>query len=168
MTTWSHPRIANPECRIDATDDIAAEARAAFARRRDTYPQLVQAGRLTADDARDDIEGWRAIAKDWHWVATGEGTPADGTTLDLRTAALDMAIARWFDRHDDRRGSGEAEMEQLALLCAMRIWAKRERTVHPSLHIRAAAAAMHEWRANHGHPTRGAMLATHSSERHAA
>ncbi len=149
MPDWSHPRIANPACRLDApSSDIAAAARAAFDRRRDTYPQLVQAGQITADEARADLEGWRALAKDWHWIATSEGEPATLETRDSRIAALDTAITRWFDQLD--RGGGaqtEAESEQLALLCAMRIWAGREGSTLPCSETRHFFAALtHEFR----------------------
>lgn len=129
MPDWSHPRIPNAACRLDAAaQDIAAAAREAFQRRRDTYPQLVSSGQLTADEARGDLEGWRAIAKDWHWMATGDGEPGTRATIDARCASLDTAIERWFDRYDRLGGATEAETEQLALFCAMRIWAGREQT----------------------------------------
>ena len=35
MKDWTHPRIANPACLMLEHDDIAAEARAAFTRRRE-------------------------------------------------------------------------------------------------------------------------------------
>lgn len=167
MTDWSHPRLANPACRINApSEDIAAEAHAAFTRRRDTYPQMVQAKQLMADEARADLEAWRAIAKDWHWIDTGEGGPAGPDTLDARIAALDTALARWIERAD-RTGwktMSEDDNEQGALLCAMRIWAGRERTWPPHKHIRWRAEMMHEWRRTNGHTTRGAIIAGRQPE----
>lgn len=166
MPDWSHPRLANPACRITApSEDIAAEAHAAFTRRRDTYPQLVQAKQMPADDARADLEAWRAIAKDWQWIATGEGEPAGQDSIDARIDALDTAIARWIERAD-RTGwrMSEDENEQGALLCAMRIWAGRERTMPPHRHIRWQAHMLHEWRRNNGHPTRGAIMAARQTE----
>jgi hypothetical protein len=159
MTDWSHPRLANPACRLNApSEDIAAEARAAFERRRDTYPQMVQAKQLLADDARADLEAWRAIAKDWHWIATGNGEPAGPETLEARTAALDTAIARWIERADRQGGRmTDEENEQVALLCAMRIWAGRERTWPYYRHIRGDAEgwrrAIANWRAKNAAPT---------------
>lgn len=128
MASWSHPRIENPDCRMDRTEEIAAEAKAAFERRRDTYPQLVAARKIDADEARQDIEAWRAIAKDWLWRATGQGEPARRLTIDARIDALDTAIARWLTMVDAKAGSmSKAENEQGALLCAMRCWAEKER-----------------------------------------
>lgn len=165
MAAWTHPRIANPACRKDATDEIAAEARAAFQRRRDTYPHLVQAGQITADEARDDLEGWRAIAKDWHWITSGEGDPATSDTRDSRIASLDTAISRWFNQLDRNGGTPtEAESEQLALLCAMRWWAERENHRDPQAHIRFWAGIGHQYRQENSLPTLGAMRAARTSE----
>lgn len=126
MPDWPHPRIANPACRLDHFDDIAAEARAAFERRKDTYPIMVSSGSLDIDDARDDLEAWRAIAKSWRHIATGKGEIARRLTLAARIEALDTAIGRWFDMIDQSGSPNETEKEQCALLCAMRIWADRE------------------------------------------
>ena len=161
MNDWTHPRIANPACLMLEHDEIAAEARAAFTRRRDSYADLIKAGRITADDARADLGAWRAIAKDWTWIAFGEGQPATGETLIERMDALDTALARWFEIIDANGGQmTAAEDLQGALLCAMRWWAERER---PSLshlpHARDTAAINHAWRAAKGLPTRGQMLA---------
>ena len=166
MKDWSHPRLVGVECSLNDTDAIAAEARAAFERRRDTYPQLVKSGKIKADEARDDIEGWRAIAKDWRWVALGEGSPATADTLGLRIAALDTALARWFERIDQiSGGANEESLRQCALLCAMRIWAEREKPGrNPFNHIRTAARWMHDWRHDSGHPPRGAILAARQSK----
>lgn len=167
--TWSHPRFANADAAIEDSDGIAAEARAAFERRRDTYPQLVQAGSITVDDARDDLEAWRAIAKDWRWIALGEGEPATSDSLDARIAAIDTAIGRLLDQIDRFGGAlSEANAQQAGHLCAMRIWAERERTAPASDHIRWTAALLHDWRRDNGHPTRGAILAARSNERKAA
>ncbi len=148
MADWSHPRIANPACRLDAAvQDIAAAAREAYQRRRDTYPQLVSSGQITADEARADLEGWRAIAKDWHWMATGDGEPGTRATVDARCASLDTAIARWFDRNDRLGGASEEEHEQLALFCAMRIWVGRELTRPSREHRQFYAELNHRARA---------------------
>jgi len=161
MKDWAHPRIANPDCAIHSINGIAAEARAAYSRRRASYPELIKAGRISTDDARSDLEAWRAIAKDWHWIAKGEGEPADAESLTGRMAALDTAIARWIDLISESGGRmSPAENEQGALLCAMRWWAERERpSLSAALHIRDLAAIGHAWRRGNGHPTRGAMRA---------
>lgn len=161
MTDWSHPRIANPAAALEvASETLAAEARAAFRRRVETYPRAVEAGTITAEEARADIEAWRAVARDWHYIAFGEGEPARRDTLAGRTAALDTAIARWLDQVDRHGGTPtEAENEQGLCLCALRIWSYREHTLPPYEHRRWYAALGHHWRAESGHPTRGALLA---------
>lgn len=172
MKDWSHPHIANPADAIHDTDDIAAEARAALSRRRASYPDQVKNGRIPADDARADLEAWRAIAKDWHWIAFGEGQTASPDTLADRIVALDTAISRWLEKvsQSGNRTSDE-DGQQGTLLCAMRWWAERER---PSLahlsHIRETAEIGHTWRRANGHPTRGEMLAgqRHRDQKEAA
>ncbi len=143
MPDWVHPRIENPACRLFAFDEIATEARAAFLRRRDTYPLLVSGGTLSADDAREDIEAWRAIAKGWQHITTGEGEMARRLTLASRLAALDGAISRWFDMIDQSGSPIQRELEQCALLCAMRIWAGREADYYAAGHLLWASG--HVW-----------------------
>ncbi|MGE4430895.1 MAG: hypothetical protein AB7E05_09185 [Sphingobium sp.] len=126
MTDWTHPRITNPACRLNRFNEIATEARAAFNRRKDTYPMLVSAGTLAPGDARDDLEAWRAIAKEWAFVTSGDGEMARRITLPARILALDTAISRWFHMIDQSGGPLDHELEQCALLCAMRIWVERE------------------------------------------
>lgn len=170
MTGWTHPRIANPACRLTATDEIAAEAHSAYTRRRIAYPDLVKAGTISADDARADLEAWRAIAKDWQWVALGEGQRAGHDTLTARIAALDTAISRWLEDIDRNDGHMPEDVaERGALFCAMRWWADAERRAGPcSGHIRWAAAVMHDWRTASGLPTRGQMLRHEDSKGEAA
>ena len=35
----------------------------------ENYPDMIARGEITADDARTDTEGWRAIAQEWRWIA---------------------------------------------------------------------------------------------------
>ncbi|MXO66277.1 hypothetical protein [Altericroceibacterium endophyticum] len=161
MQDWSHPAFENPDCAIWNDDEIAAEARAAFDRRRETYPGLIKAGRITVAEARQDTEGWRAIARDWQWIAFGQGTPETTATLDLRITALDTAIARWLDMVIDHGlPPTEEEATQGGLLCAMRWWAEREKPPWMAFHhIRWTSAIGHDWRRENGYPTRGELLA---------
>lgn len=165
MTDWSHPRIANPQVALALSNaELATEARAAFRRRVETYPRAVQAGTILADDARADIEAWRAIARDWQWIAFGEGEPARHDTRAARIAALDTAIARWLEQVD--RGGGtptDAENHQGLCLCALRIWAEREASASLD-HARFYASVGHQSRAQHGHPTLGAMRADRNAQ----
>jgi hypothetical protein len=170
MADWSHTMI--PAAWLDPAPDaeqsaiheydaLAFEARAAFRRRRASYPELVKAGRLSAEDARADLEAWQAISRDWRWVAYGEGEPATAVTLQSRIAALDTAIARWLDLIAGNGGGATLEDTcQGQALAAMRWWAQREYFRDPHAgHARHSAAIGHDWRRDNGFPTRGAMLA---------
>lgn len=166
MADWSHPAMApewldptvgNDWSAIHEYDDLAAEARAAFDRRRASYPDLVKSGRLTADDARADLEAWQAIARDWRWIAFGDGEPATIHTLTARMAALDTAIDRWLDMiHADGGGMSLSYRIQGMRIGAMRWWAQRELS---GAGHRITAACMHDWRRENGLPTRGQMIA---------
>lgn len=164
---WTHPRLENVDAAKDAWDDLAEEAQAAYQRRYASYPDLVKAGRIDAVEARADLLAWRAIAKDWRWIAHGDGAPADYTTMEARMKALDTAIERWLeliasgDRHLYPRDFRQGEA-----LCAMRWWAERERasfdhTQHPRDRARRADLQ----RKHFGHPTRGeAYAARHDAQ----
>lgn len=167
MADWTHPAISpdwtNPSTdnlasAIHDYDDMAEEARAALARRRSSYPDLIKSGRLTADDARADLIAWQAIARDWRWIAYGDGEPSGIDTLPARADALDTAITRWLGLVHQNGGSMSlADRRQGKLLAALRWWAQRE--LSDAAHIRISAAIGHDWRRQNGFPTRGAMLA---------
>ncbi|MAC58709.1 MAG: hypothetical protein CMH85_10620 [Novosphingobium sp.] len=170
MADWSHPAIPaawlDPAVDADLSaihdyDALAEEARAAFLRRRAAYPDLVKAGRLTAEDARTDLEGWQAVSRDWRWIAFGEGEPATVATLQARIAVLGTGIARWLDMIAANGGAPTFEEAcQGQALAALRWWAQREYRADPQAgHIRDTAAIAHDWRRENGFPTRGAMIA---------
>lgn len=172
MTDWHHPRIENPAESIDETDEIAEEALAAFSRRKEGYPEAIRLGRISEAAASDDLKAWREIARDWRWIAYGDGEPAGYSTLKARIKALDIAIGRLLAAADENCGIlTDQQSRQGALLCAMRWWAERER--HPQMqNARNLAGQAHTWRAENGHPTRGEMLRAqhpqHKNERNAA
>ncbi|OJW58049.1 MAG: hypothetical protein BGO57_12425 [Sphingomonadales bacterium 63-6] len=161
MKDWSHPRLQNVDAAKDDWDDLAAEAQAAYQRRYASYPDLVKLGRISAEDARADLLAWRAIARDWHWIAYGDGEPADCNTLEQRMKALDTAVERWIDFAANEGGSlFPADQRQGEAICAMRWWAERERTFFCHYHhARERARRIHENCRANGHPSRGERLA---------
>lgn len=162
---WTHSKLENPDVSIHETDFIADEAMDAFRRRRETYPDHVKAGTITQADARADLAAWREIAKDWRWIAYGDGEPAGPDTLELRIQALDNAIERLLAASQRNYGQfTERQARQGALICAMRWWAERERTHPPICHVRAKAARGHDWRRENGHPTRGQIITARQQE----
>lgn len=131
---------------------LAREAADALERRLSRYPALVEAGRIPADQADREIRVWRAIAAQWHWVATLERIDAPAATIVERVEALEESLRR-ADRvimklldtapADLRRacldgapvsvamhgGAAEpviAALEQIERLDAMLDWARRE------------------------------------------
>lgn len=171
MTGWTHPRLAKPAAFKDEWQGMADEAAGALERRRKSFPQAISDGRLDADDAQAEIAAWEIIAADWRWIATGEGTPADATSLMARIDALDTAIARLFEAIDQqiaRRGAPmDSTSEQGALLVAMRWWAEIERTEPLRRHARFLAGIGHHMREAKGLPPLGRRIAE-TPERKAA
>lgn len=151
---WTHPRIPSPAKWSTRYEDLLAEAQGALARREAGYPDLVTKGKLDADEAAQDISAWQSIVADWDWMIGGEGTCADDTTLTQRIAALDLAIARFFERLDRSDADmAPSEMHQLDCLAALRWHAERETSRDPTDAARFWAALGHRWRAENGKPT---------------
>lgn len=159
---WTHIRVANPAIAKDYWLEMADEAAAALSRRTKALPEMVQGGRISEEDAKAEIAAWGIIAEDWRWIATGEGTPADATSLPARIEALDTAIARLFDSIDHqtaRRGAAtDVTLQMGALLVGMRWWAEIERTEPLRRHARFLAGIGHHQREAAGHPPLGRRI----------
>lgn len=168
---WSHPRIELPREALNDRMGMAAEAASALARRKQSYPALVQAGKMEAKLADADIAAWQAIADDWHWIATGQTLDGDSaqpdsralhTSLPARIIALETAIGRFFgvmDRSGGAQGVSLAQQQQITRLAAMRWWAEFELRQPAKLHDRHYAAIGHDWRKQDCRPTLGAIWA---------
>jgi hypothetical protein len=146
QSDWCHPRIINPEAAKTFWSEIASEANKALWRRRDAYPAQVSAGKMSDEDAAKDIAAWAEIARDWDWICTGIGAPASCETLDDRIAALDTAIARYFQVIDTSAVVIDEVLVQGSMLAAMRWWAERERWPDFRSHVRWLASVGHSWR----------------------
>ena len=79
---------------LDRYAPLADEAAAAVQRRETQYPALIEAGKLLADQAAQEIRVWRAIAADWRWVATLERVDAPPATLAEKVEALEESTGR--------------------------------------------------------------------------
>ncbi|WP_257554106.1 hypothetical protein [Sphingobium sp. CFD-2] len=73
---------------------LAEEAGAAVERREAQYPALIEAGKISADQATREIRVWRAIAADWHWVVRLERREVEAATLEEKLAALEDSTRR--------------------------------------------------------------------------
>ncbi len=145
---WTHPRIANPDALRSHWPEIAHEANQALWRRKDAYPARVTAGKMSAEDAAQEIATWQEIANDWDWICTGLGTPASKDSLPERINALDTAIERFFQVVDGQGGTMTPEMAlQGAALATMRWFAERERAHDYTKQVRWLAGFGHDWRA---------------------
>ena len=74
--------------------DLAAEAAAAVCRREEQYPALIDAGKISPEQAAREIRVWRSIASDWHWVVSLERRDAEPATLEEKIAALEESCRR--------------------------------------------------------------------------
>ncbi|MES2175074.1 MAG: hypothetical protein V4523_14165 [Pseudomonadota bacterium] len=79
---------------IDRYAPLADEAAAAVQRREAQYPALIEAGKLSADQAAREIRVWRAIAADWRWVVALERVEAAPATLAEKVEALEESTRR--------------------------------------------------------------------------
>ncbi|MFZ2995919.1 hypothetical protein [Sphingobium sp.] len=86
---------------------LAAEAVAAIERREAQYPALIALGKISSEQAEQEIRVWSAIAADWHWVVTMQRPDAPAATLQEKIAAVqdsvsraDTALVRAFHRSD--------------------------------------------------------------------
>lgn len=79
---------------LDRYAPLADEAAAAVERREAQYPTLIEAGKITADQAAREIRVWRAIAADWRWVVTLERVEAAPATLAEKAEALEESARR--------------------------------------------------------------------------
>ena len=73
---------------------LADEAAAAVQRRETQYPKLIEAEKIPADQAAQEIRVWRAIAADWHWVVSLERRGAEPATLEEKVVALEESCRR--------------------------------------------------------------------------
>ncbi|KMS54702.1 hypothetical protein [Sphingobium cupriresistens] len=79
---------------LDRFAPLANEAAAAVQRREAQYPTLIEAGKLPADQAAQEIRVWHAIAADWRWVVTLERIEAAPATLAEKVEALEESTRR--------------------------------------------------------------------------
>jgi hypothetical protein len=79
---------------LDRYAPLADEAAAAVQRREAQYPARIEAGKLSAEQAAQEIRVWRAIAADWRWVVTLERVEAAPATLAEKVEALEESTRR--------------------------------------------------------------------------
>lgn len=73
---------------------LLQQARISLARRRSAYPQSVSEGRMDADLAKRDIQGWALLVREWSWIVEDKGAPPALDTLLFRKDAADLALKR--------------------------------------------------------------------------
>jgi len=167
MTGWAHPRIPAPDAAKDDWLALSIEAQESLERRRQFYGVLTARGATSDELASAKAEGaaWAEIARDWHWIATGEGQHADADSLAARIDAIDAAIGRFFQLIDQQGQATRAQNAQIARLASLRWWAEREANLPFQKQARWLASVGHHWRAENGHPTLGAMIASRTDEK---
>lgn len=133
---------------------LAQEAARALKSRQNGYPAQVRVGKMTQADADEAIAAWQAIADDWHWIATGQGTSINPHwTLHDRIAALDHSLvlierAMREDAQEHRRPSDNLSFIG-GLHFAMRWHCAIEQRGPSTNTARFCARLGHEWRAQH-------------------
>lgn len=74
---------------------LLAEVEGALDRREQQYPPLIEAGRMDAQAAADELRAWRAIVADWRQIVTGLNDRGTDATIDEKIAVLLDGIARY-------------------------------------------------------------------------
>jgi hypothetical protein len=108
--------------------------------RRKRFPQLIAAGRMSAEDAASQIAVFEALTGEWRWMATGEGAPADQAMLPDIVTALAESIATIADIAMDEGGLSAELATQAEWVIAM-AW-----HLEPGRRTRAARAQTFLWR----------------------
>jgi excisionase family DNA binding protein len=103
-------------------------------------PQMIAAGRMSAEDAAAQIAVFEALAAEWRWMETGEGAPADHALLPAITAALDASIATIAEIAMEDGGLSVELAAQAEWVIAM-AW-----HLEPGRRTRAARAQTFLWR----------------------
>lgn len=112
-----HPEFGLPLFRHEY-EQLHAQCERAVARREKSYPDLVAAGRLEAQDADRDLAAWRELAAEWLWICTGTGELPSDATLANRIAAVELAADR-LEAELERGRRTEANLYQHHLLEAL-------------------------------------------------
>lgn len=129
-------RFEDPQAVHDYAD-ILAQAETALARRQESYPALVDQGRMDRAEAEADIAAWAHLVTEWRWIETGEGTAPPSFTLFDRIAAVDLALDR-AGAALARQPRNEDLQRQRDLLTAMRWHLSRLVDWTPRTHLLAA------------------------------
>jgi len=113
--------IQSPEPPAAAFDyaEIRQMAQRMLETRRTRFPQLVTKGRMSAADAEAQIAVFEALAAEWHWMATGEGAPAEAEQIPAMREALDQSIATIAEIAREDRGFSAELAAQAEWVIAM-------------------------------------------------
>ncbi|KPH62311.1 hypothetical protein [Novosphingobium sp. ST904] len=122
--------------------ELLGQCRRAVARREEMYPQLVAAKRLDEADARADLDAWKLLAAEWHWIVTGEGEAPGLPTLAARIEAVSVALGR--AEAELQRNYSHDLLYQRHLLLAL-AWHLGDGRAGPAIHH--TARINHAWQA---------------------
>jgi hypothetical protein len=113
--------IQSPEPPAAAFDyaEIRQMAQRMLETRRTRFPQLVAKGRMSPADAEAQIAVFEALAAEWHWMATGQGTPAEAEQIPAMREALDQSIATIAEIAREDRGFSAELAAQAEWVIAM-------------------------------------------------
>lgn len=132
---------------------LLEQARGALAQRQQAYPAWIERGRITREQAANDIRGWELLVAEWEWIVSagesGERPPFD--TLHLRRDAVALSLER-IEAELARGNRGYTILRQAHLVQALHWHLHRLRWHEPAiLHCvdltracRAAAAARNQ------------------------
>lgn len=134
MTFQPCPRDPRRPRWYGETAALAEVARFICRQRAETYPALVEQGKVPAAEAAHATAVARAIADDWSWAESPHGPPPShpGITRGDRIASLEHALQRWQARTTAAaadRATGADRLQahhDLVELIATLLWRERQ------------------------------------------
>jgi hypothetical protein len=124
---WRGIEAQDPPWAAGDYPDLLAMAENMLATRRKRFPDMVQRGAITRQQAEAELATVEAIAAHWRWICTGEGEPAHLATLNARQAALDASLDTISQIAGDRRGFSSELALQAQHVIALRWHADLDR-----------------------------------------
>jgi hypothetical protein len=113
-----------------------------LATRREQFPKRINAGQLSPDEAARELSAFEDLLADWLFICSGEGAPANASSLPARRDVLDQAIIRIATFASQNSGFSDQLFEQANRVIALR-W-----HCEPGRQTIAMARLTHELRAD--------------------
>jgi hypothetical protein len=138
FVVWQSPGYVEPPPRPVYADDwdlLLAQAERSLETRCKAYPEWIESGRITREDAERDIRAWDMIAAEWRWIVSEEGdAPIGLEALRLRRDAVALSLDRVGEQLSRGNRSHDV-LRQAHLLLALSWHLRRLEHGDPAIHF---------------------------------